>query len=188
MENESLVIIKNSSEELKIKKKQLIALQAREVEETEKVAKLSKLLEQARIDHGTCMRSSLAGNASDQELIESKTILKGLADSLQETKETLKFIAETRPKLMSEISSLDGDRAVHRATISAKLAEEFHSEMMKNKKLLEKLAYGYAAFLSSGHYDRSWLRYLSSCFPQPSEHEMNLANEKFKASNDFMRD
>ncbi|MBA3757174.1 MAG: hypothetical protein H0X02_13575 [Nitrosomonas sp.] len=69
MSDESMKIVKNSSEQLKIKRKQLSALQAKEVVETEKVAKLSKLLEQAGLDHETCMRSNLEGNASDQELI-----------------------------------------------------------------------------------------------------------------------
>lgn len=188
MSEESMIIVKNSSEQLKIKRQQLSALQKKEVEETAKVEKISKLLEQAVLDHETCMRSNLVGNASDQDLKESKANVKGLGDSLQEANETLISISETRAKLNSEISSLNDDITVHRGILCHKLAREEHAEMAANKKLNEKLAGGYAAFLSSGDYDRSWARFLVCCFPHPSERDIQLAVGKFKAGNDFMRD
>lgn len=188
MSNESIMILKNGIEQRNIKSKQLSALQTKGVEETEKEAKLSKLLEQAGLDHETCMRSNLVGNASDQDLKESKINLKELADSLQETKEALKLIAETRTKLNLEIYNLNDEIAVHRGILCLKLAREAQDEMAANKKLNEKLAAGYAACVLSGDYDRSWPRFLMCSFPHPSEHDMQLAVEKFKVSNDFMRD
>jgi hypothetical protein len=188
MSNESMMIVKNGIEQRNIKSKQLCALQAKEVEVSEKETKLLKLLEQAGLDHESYMRSNLTGDASDQVLQESKINLKELADSIQETKETLKFISETRTKLNFEISYLNGDIAVHRGILCLKLAREAHDEMAANKKLNEKLVAGYAAFISSGDYDRSWPRFLMCNFPHPSEPNIKLAVEKFKASNEFMRD
>ena len=188
MSKESMMIVKNGIEQLRIKKQQLLALQTKEADENTKISKLNKLLEQAMIDHETCMRSNLVGNASDQDLKESKANVKGLGDSLQEANETLISISETRAKLNYEISDINDEIAVHRATICHKLAREEHAEMAANKKLNEKLAGGYAAFLSSSDYDRSWARFLVCCFPHPSERDIQLAVGKLKQSNDFMRD
>ncbi|MBS0300377.1 MAG: hypothetical protein JSR32_10740 [Proteobacteria bacterium] len=188
MSKETIVFLKSIIEQRKIKSKQLCALQTKESEETEKEAKLSKLLEQAKLSHDIYWRANLVGNASDQDLKESKINLKGLSDSLQKTNETLKLISETRTNLSFEIESLNGDIAVHRGTLCRKLAKEALDEMAANKKLKEKLADGYAAFLSSGDYDRSWIRFILSSFPQPNESDMRLAVEKLKANNDFMRD
>lgn len=188
MSKESMIIVRNSSEQLKIKKQQLLNLQTKEVEANERAVKLAKLLEQAELDHQTCMLANLAGNANDQEIIESKIIMKGLIDSLQEAQDDIKLLSETRPKLMSEISALEGDRTVHRSILCAKMANEAHEEMASNRKLKEKLVAGYAPFRASGDFDTSWTRYLLLNYPLPSEHEINLAAEKFRASNDFMRD
>ncbi len=111
-----------------------------------------------------------------------------MADSLQEAKEILKSISETRAKLNSEISPLNDDITIHRGILCLKLTREVHDEMAANKKLNEKLAAGYAACILSGDYDRSWTRFLLCSFPHLSEHDMQLAVEKFKASNDFMSD
>ena len=109
-------------------------------------------------------------------ILKNETLFWRIIDA----KEALKFISETRPKLMSAISFIDGERTMHRAAICSKLAKEAHDEMVANKKL--------AAFLSSGDYDMSWPRYLMCCFPYPSERDIQIAADKFKASNDFMRD
>lgn len=188
MSKESMMIVKNGIEQLRIKKQQLLALQTKEADENEKISKFNKLLEQAMIDHEACMRSNLVGNASDKNLDESKSNLKELADSLQEAKEKLQLISDTRAKLNSEVSTLNGDLTVHRSILCAKLAKDTHDEMVANKKINEKLVVGYAAFLASGDHDTSWTRFLLLNYPLPSEHEMNLAVEKFRANNEFMRD
>ena len=188
MNNEYLQIVKNSTEQKRIKNKQLLVLQTKEPEEIEKEAKLSKLLEQAKLDHDACMRNHLVGSASDQDLMESKNNLKELSDCLQETRETIKLIAETRIKLNHEISDHDGNITTYRSGLCRELAKELHDEMAINKKLNEKLAYGYAAFCKSGHYNMSWGQFLADCFPFPSEHDRQLAEDKLKANNDFMRD
>ena len=188
MNKEYLQIVKNSVEQKRIKNQQLLVLQTKEPEEIEKEAKLSKLLEQAKLDHDVCMRNHLVGSASDQDLMKSKNNLKELSDCLQETRETIKFIAETRIKLNREIGDLDMDLTTYRSALCGELAKESHDEMATNKKLNEKLAYGYAVFLKTGHYDRSWNRFILDCFPIPSERDMQLAEQKLKAGNDFMRD
>ena len=188
MNIESLQIVKNAIEQKRIKSTQLLTLQTKEAEEIEKEVKLSKLLEQAKLDHDACMRNHLVGSASDQEVMNSRSNLKDLSNRLQETRENIKFITETRIKLNHEISDLTGDLTVHRGILCSSLAKESYDEMATNKKLNEKLAYGYAAFRKTGHYDRSWNRFILDCFPIPSERDMQLAEEKLKASNDFMRD
>lgn len=188
MNNESFQIVKNSIEQKRIKNKQLLALQTKELEEIEKEAKLSKLMEQAQLNHEACMRSSLTGSTSDQEVIDSRSNLKDLSNRLQETRENIKFIAETRIKLNHEIGDLTGDITVNRSILCGELAKESYDEMATNKKLNEKLVSGYAAFCKSGHYDRSWNQFILYCFPPPSERDMQPAEEKLKANNDFMRD
>lgn len=188
MNNEYLQIVKNSTEQKRIKSKQLLVLQTKEPEEIEKEAKLSKLLEQAKLDHDACMRNHLVGSASDQDLMESKNNLKELSACLQETRETIKLIAETRIKLNDEISDHDGNITMYRSGLCGELAKEFHDEMATNKKLNEKLAYGYAVFRETGHPNRSWERFILNCFPPLSERDRQLAEEKLKANNDFMRD
>ncbi len=188
MSNVTIKLVNNMIEQRNIKNKQLLALQTRKTEETEKEAKLNNLLAQAELEHNTCMRANLTGNASDQKLKESKINLKQSADYLQETKEVIKFISEDITKLNYEIGDLRGDIAVYRENLCSELTKELFDEMPANKKLNEKLATGYAAHCSSNDFDRSWIRFILRCFPQPDDRNMQLAVEKLKASNDFMRD
>lgn len=188
MSNETIKFTNNMIEQRRVKIKQLTALRTRKTEETEKEAKLSKLLAQAELDHNACMRSNLAGDASDQKLKESKISLKELTDRLQETKKTIEFISEDISRLNHESSDLRGDIAIRRADACTEIAKEIFDEITANKKFYKKLVDGYAVFLSSHDHNKSWLRFVLLNFPQPGDRNIRLAEERFKESNDFMRD
>lgn len=87
MSNESIAMIKTNTEKLRIKKRQLLALQKKETEGNEKAAMLEKSLAQAKKDHEACLLSNLAGNTSDKALDQSKATIKKLMDSIHEANE-----------------------------------------------------------------------------------------------------
>lgn len=188
MTNETIATLKNMTEERKVKIKQLSVFQAKEDEKNAEAARLNELLEQAKKSHDALILSNLSGIASDENLKESKINLNGLADSVQEIKDTIKLISEAKAKLNQEIESLSDDIKVRRGDLCRKSAEEAYVETSTNKKLNEKLVAGYAACMLGNPYDRSWLAFLARSFPHPSERDMQLAVEKFKASNEFMAD
>ncbi|WP_110382374.1 hypothetical protein [Nitrosomonas ureae] len=93
---------------ISIPQKQLLALEKKAAEEVEKVTKLTKLLEQAEIDHEACLHSNLAGNTTDQKLEESKSNLRKLADSIQDANERSYPMQKIKDKLLIEIYDLEG--------------------------------------------------------------------------------
>lgn len=188
MSEESLAIIKTSTAQLKIKKSQLAALETKQTEENDKLNNLSKLLDQAKLDHETCMRATLAGNATAQDLKDSKAKIIELNESIQECRDALKFISEVRPALNHEIIFLKENITAHRAILCSKLFDEAQEANTNDKKFRGKMMDSYAMFLSTGHFDRSWLQHLLLVYPHPNAKDLDIACEKFKANHEFMRD
>lgn len=178
--------LKNAISEKSIKNKQLSALQAKETEFFKRESEISDLLKQAQSKYDNCIRANLAGNVTDQELMESKLNLKGLSDSLLEIKENFRILVEVKAKLMSEISVINGDLSVHKAILCGELAQEKYTELSKDKKLYQKLIDGYAAFCGSTELIKSWEVYLSKCFEYPPEEAMRVAEQKLKDSNEIL--
>lgn len=188
MSNESIAMIKTKTEQLRIKKKQLLALQKKEIEGNEKAAMLEKSLAQAKIDHEACLLSNLAGKTTDKALDQSKATIKKLIDSIQETNEISEPMQKIKHDLQFEIYDLEGNIAAHRSILCRELEKEAREEIAANKKLTEQLSEGFVAFMSNGEPNTTWERFLLLNFPHPSQHDMQMAVDQFKASYEFMRD
>lgn len=188
MSNESIEMIKTKTEQLRIKKKQLLALQTKEVEGNEKAAMLEKSLAQANKDHEACLLSNLAGNTTDKALDQSKSTIKKLIDSIQEANEISEPMQRIKHDLQFEIYDLEGNIAAHRSILCRELEKEAREEIAANKKLTEQLSEGFVAFMSNGEPNNTWERFLLLNFPHPSQHDIHNAVDKFKAAYEFMRE
>ena len=180
--------LKNAISEKAIKNKQLSCLREKETEFIRKESEINDLLKKTQSDYDNCIRANLAGNASDEELRKFKNNLKGLSDSLQEVKENIKILTETKVKLNREISDISGDLSVHREIFCNNLSNSFFVDLLKEKKLYQRLVDGYAAFCKSTSLIKSWEVYLSKCFEYPPEEAMRLAEDKLKQTNELLRD
>lgn len=189
MSNNNLKLLHSNLEQYKALSNQLSILGKKETEEIENQSRLREMVKQAEQKYEGCLKANLTGVAGDQELEKAKAELKKLNESYDESKQRLGLIQQMRGNLNNEAGDLRGDVRLYRGLVCLNMARESQAEMEGNKKLNEKMIAGYAAFLSAtGEPDRSWRRFIYDCFPEPSERDINLAVEKFKASNDFMSD